>query len=58
MPREGSLAEFGNLLAVAQHNGILADQVDTADMAVEIDPDTRPVQPRATCSIWVDLPVP
>src|SRR3546814_19262223 len=32
------------LLAVAQHDGVLADQVDAADMAVEIDAHARPVE--------------
>ena len=45
-PGQDALAEFGDLLAVLQDDGVLADQVDAADMAVEIDPDARPVEPR------------
>ena len=32
--------------AVAEHDGIAADQVDAADMAVEVDAHARPVEPR------------
>ncbi len=45
-PGQHALAELGHLLAVAQHDGVLADQVDPRDVAVEVDPDHRPVQPR------------
>jgi len=45
-PRQDAVAEFGDLLAVLDDNGILADQIDTADMAVEIDAHARPVEPR------------
>ena len=44
-PGQDSLAELGDLLAVAQHDGVLADQVDAADVAVQVDADARPVQP-------------
>ena len=42
--RQDAFAELGYLLAVLQHNGILADEVDTADVAVEIDADAGPVE--------------
>src|SRR4029077_7614823 len=45
-PRQDSFAEFGDLLVVADHDRVLADQVDAADVAVEIDPHARPVQSR------------
>ena len=45
-PRQDPLAKLGDLLAILQHDGILADQVDAADVAVQVDPDARPVQPR------------
>jgi hypothetical protein len=45
-PRQDAFAEFGDLLAVLQHDGILADQVDAADVAVEVHTDARPVEPR------------
>ena len=45
-PRQKPFAEFGNLFAVAQHDGILADEVDTRNMAVEIDAHGRPVEAR------------
>ena len=43
---QDALAELGHLLAVLQHDGVLADQVDAADVAVEVDADAGPVQPR------------
>ena len=43
-PGKNSLAELGDLLAVLQHDRILADEIDAADVAVEIDADARPVQ--------------
>ena len=45
-PGQNTFAEFRNLLAITQHNGVLADQVDSADMAVQVDPDAGPVEPR------------
>ena len=44
-PRQQTLAELGHLLVVAQHDRVLADEIDAADMAVEIDADQRPVEP-------------
>ncbi len=38
-PGQDALAELGDLLAVAQHDRVLADEIDAADVAVEIDPD-------------------
>ena len=37
--------ELGDLLAVLQDDRVLADQVDAADVAVEIDADAGPVEP-------------
>ena len=51
-PGKDAFTEFGYLLAVTKNDGILADQIDTADMAVEIDPDTGPVQ---TCRHLFDM---
>ena len=45
-PGQQAFAELGDLLAVAQHDGVLADQVDAADVAVQVDPDAGPVQAR------------
>src|ERR1700735_482976 len=45
-PRQYALAEFGYLLAVLQDDRVLADQVDPADVAIEVDSDAGPVQPR------------
>ena len=45
-PGQEPLAVLGDLLAVPQHDRILADQVDPADVAVEIDADAGPVEPR------------
>src|SRR6516225_2262478 len=44
-PGQKTFAELGNLLVVAQHNRVLADKIDTTDVAVEIDADQGPVQP-------------
>ena len=45
-PRQDALAELGDLLAVTQRDDILADQVNAADMAVEVDAHTGPVEAR------------
>ena len=45
-PGQNAVAEFGHLHAVADHDRVLADQIDAADMAVEIDAHARPVEPR------------
>ena len=42
MPSRNSVICWPSL----QHDGVLADQVDAADVAVEIDPDAGPVEPR------------
>ena len=36
--------KLGNLFAFAQLDGIFADQINAADMAVEVDPHGRPVE--------------
>ena len=45
-PWQNAVAEFGNLHALANNDRILADQIDAADMAVEIDTHAGPIQPR------------
>ena len=45
-PRQQAFAELGDLLAVLQHDRVLADQIDAADVAVEIDADAGPVEAR------------
>ena len=45
-PRQDAVAELGHLLAVADDDRVLADQIDAADVAVEIDAHARPVEPR------------
>ena len=45
-PGQDAVAEFGDLLAVLDDDGVLADQVDTADVAVEVDAHAGPVEPR------------
>ena len=42
---QDALAELGDLLAVLQHDRVLADEVDAADVAVEVDADAGPVEP-------------
>ncbi len=45
-PRQDALAERGHLLTVLEHDRVLADQVDAADVAVEVDAHARPVEAR------------
>ncbi len=45
-PGQKTLAEFSDLLVVAQDNRVLADEIDAADVAVEVDADTGPIEPR------------
>ena len=45
-PGHDAFLELGDLLAVAQHHGVLADQVEPADVAVEVDAHAGPVQAR------------
>ena len=45
-PRQDAVAEFGDLLIVLDDDGVLADQVDAADVAVEIDAHQGPIEPR------------
>src|ERR1043165_9924012 len=42
-PRQYALAELGDLLAILDHDGVFADQIDPADVAVEVDADARPL---------------
>ncbi len=44
-PRQNTLAKFRNLLAVLKHDGILANQINAADMTVKIDANAGPVEP-------------
>ena len=44
-PGQDALAVLGDLLAVLEDDGVLADQVDAADVAVEVDADAGPVEP-------------
>ena len=44
-PRQDAVAEFGDLLAVPDDDRVLADQIDTADVAVEVDAHAGPIQP-------------
>ena len=43
---QDALAELRDLLAFLQHDGVLADEIDAADVAVEVDADAGPVEPR------------
>ena len=43
-PGQHAFLELGHLHAVADHDRILADEVDAADVAVEIDAYTRPIE--------------
>ena len=44
-PGQDAVAEFGDLHAFLDDDGVLADEVDTADMAVEVDAHAGPVEP-------------
>src|SRR5215831_11518457 len=46
-PRQNAFAKFGDLLTVFDDDGVFADQIDPADVAVEVDADARPVEPRS-----------
>ncbi len=41
---QDAFAELGDLLAVLQHDRVLADEIDARDVAVEVDADARPVE--------------
>ena len=45
-PGQDAIAELGHLHAVANDDGVLADEIDTTDVAVEVDPHAWPIQPR------------
>lgn len=45
-PRQDTFSILGDLLTLADDDRILADEVDPADMAVEVNPHQRPIQPR------------
>src|ERR1039458_6164656 len=45
-PWQDAFAELGDLLVILDDDGILADQIDAADMAVEIDAHQGPVESR------------
>ena len=45
-PGQDAVAEFGDLLAVLEDDGVLADEIDARDVAVEIDAHAGPVKAR------------
>ena len=45
-PGQDALLELRDLTALLQHDGVLAHQVQPADVAVEVDTHAGPVQPR------------
>ena len=45
-PGQNAVAEFRDLLALLEHDSVLADEIDARHMAVEVNAHTRPVQPR------------
>ena len=45
-PGQDAFPEFRDLLPIADDDGVLAHEVDAAHMAVEVDADAGPVQPR------------
>ena len=44
-PRQDAFAEGSDLLAVLDDDGVLANEIDAADVAVEVDADAGPVEP-------------
>ena len=58
-PRQHPLTEFGHLFAVLQDDGVLADEVDPAETWLSRFTRTSgQFSLAATCSMWVDFPVP
>ena len=45
-PRQKPLPEFRYLLAILEDDGVLTNEVDPADVGIEINPDAGPVKPR------------
>jgi hypothetical protein len=45
-PGQDAVLELGDLLAVLQHDRVLADEIETRDVAVEVDADAGPVEAR------------
>ena len=45
-PGQDAVAEFGDLHAVLDDDRVLADEIDAADMAVEVDAHAGPVEAR------------
>ena len=45
-PGQNAVTELGDLLAVLEDDRILADEIDTRHVAIEIDAHQRPVEPR------------
>ncbi len=45
-PRQKTFFKFCHLLAITQDNRILAYQINTADMAIKVDAQCRPIQAR------------
>ena len=45
-PGQNAFAELGDLLALLQHDCVLAHQIDAADMAVQVHAHAGPIQPR------------
>jgi hypothetical protein len=45
-PGQDAVLEFGDLQTVLDDDRILADEIDTADVAVEVDTHARPVEAR------------
>ena len=45
-PGQHAVAELRDLLAVLEHDRVLADEIDAGDVAVEVDAHARPVQAR------------
>ena len=44
-PRKQAFTVFGDLLSVFNDDRIFSDEIDPADVAIEIDPDAGPIEP-------------
>ena len=57
-PGKNAISKLGDLFAFAEHDGVFPDEIDSRHMTVQVDADTGQFERAATCSMWVDFPVP
>src|SRR5262249_28858026 len=44
-PWQNPILKLGHLLTVPQYDRVLADEIDSRDMAIKVDSHARPIQP-------------